>query len=241
MHCFAPGKVYYTDKDLTKFCRLVYRDMKHEIIGFDARGDVKVFDFGLCKALSPSLKASDAKNGIPVDGYNLTWLTGKLYYDRHLNDSVALYLTRRFYAGLLMPIFSPVGLLPYMAPEVAKGNPYDYMCDVFSFAILFWDIFSLKPAFNGFTTHMYFERVVRGGERLPLPKKLKPWTKLMVTEGWDPNREKRPKMERVAALIRGNLNNVCEGDETVLRRRLSHSMGRNFSVNKSLCMTNLNE
>ena len=128
---------FWSDKDLTKFCRLVYRDMKHENIGFDARGDVKVFDFGLCKALSPSLKASDAKTGLPVYGYNLTRLTGKLYYDRHLNDSVALYLTRRFYAGLLMPIFSPVGSLPYMAPEVAKGNPYDYMCDVFSFAILF--------------------------------------------------------------------------------------------------------
>lgn len=57
--------------------RLVYRDVKQENIGFDVRGDVKVFDFGLCKGLSPALRAKDKKTGAPVYGYNLTPRTGE--------------------------------------------------------------------------------------------------------------------------------------------------------------------
>jgi serine/threonine protein kinase len=59
--------------------RLVYRDIRPENIGFDVRGDVKVFDFGLAKGLSPSLKAKD-KNGRPAYGYNLTPRTGSIPY-----------------------------------------------------------------------------------------------------------------------------------------------------------------
>lgn len=46
-----------------------------ENIGFDIRGDVKVFDFGLCKSLSPKLKARN--NGY---GYRLTGRAGSLPY-----------------------------------------------------------------------------------------------------------------------------------------------------------------
>lgn len=112
-----------------------------------------------------------------------------------------------------------------MAPEIAKGTPYDYKCDVFSFAILFWEIISLKPAFKGFTKQMYFERVVCSGERLHLPKQLKSLTKLMMKEAWDHNPEKRPDMKRVATLVRGDLNELSEGDENVLERT-KHMMNR---------------
>ena len=56
--------------------RLVYRDIKQENIGFDVRGDVKVFDFGLAKGLSESLRAKSATDR-PVYGYNLTVRSGK--------------------------------------------------------------------------------------------------------------------------------------------------------------------
>ena len=43
--------------------------------GFDIRGDVKVFDFGLCKSLSSKLKARDGGYG-----YRLTGRAGSLPY-----------------------------------------------------------------------------------------------------------------------------------------------------------------
>lgn len=64
----------------TAFCYLhengmVYRDIKPENCGFDVRGDIKLFDFGLAKSLLPSLKdKSDSKL------YNLTGRTGTFPY-----------------------------------------------------------------------------------------------------------------------------------------------------------------
>mmetsp|Transcript_26 Transcript_26/g.134 ORF Transcript_26/g.134 Transcript_26/m.134 type:complete len:457 (+) Transcript_26:330-1700(+) len=55
--------------------RLVYRDIKPENIGFDFRGDVKLFDFGLCKNLAPHLKAKEGGYG-----YRLTGRAGSLPY-----------------------------------------------------------------------------------------------------------------------------------------------------------------
>jgi serine/threonine protein kinase len=55
--------------------RLIYRDIKPENIGFDVRGDVKVFDFGLMKSLDQRNKA---KHG--TYGYHLTAFTGSIPY-----------------------------------------------------------------------------------------------------------------------------------------------------------------
>ena len=45
-------------------------------IGFDVRGDVKVFDFGLCKDLDPRLKNKEGS------GYRLTGRAGSLPYSK---------------------------------------------------------------------------------------------------------------------------------------------------------------
>lgn len=106
----------------------MYRDLKPENIGFDIRGDVKIFDFGLCKSLDHKKKAKGY-------GYHLTARTGST---------------------------------PYMAPEVCKGEPYDKEADVFSFAILMWEILSLNWAFNGFSRKEFYQRVALQHERLPI-------------------------------------------------------------------------
>jgi serine/threonine protein kinase len=53
--------------------KLVYRDIKPENIGFDVRGDVKLFDFGLMANLRPNLKCDDGM-------YKLSGLTGSFPY-----------------------------------------------------------------------------------------------------------------------------------------------------------------
>jgi serine/threonine protein kinase len=162
----------------------VYRDIKPENIGFDMRGDVKVFDFGLCKNLSSNLKSQGY-------GYRLTGRAGSL---------------------------------PYMAPEVARMDTYDTKCDVFSFAILLWEIMSLSPAFKGLSPTQFMENVVIGHERLAVPKTWPPLTRLMLPEAWDKDPKNRPDMKRVAILIRGDLNDMTDDDMIV--RRTKHMNDR---------------
>jgi Protein tyrosine and serine/threonine kinase len=111
-----------------------------------------------------------------------------------------------------------------MAPEIALCQPYDSKCDVFSFAILLWEIFSLKTAFKGYKIPDYLGRVVRGNERPPLPKKIRPLTKLVVKESWDHDPTKRPDMKRVASMIRGDLNDMS--DDTSVQNRTKHMCDR---------------
>lgn len=184
-----PGSVFLLiASPLTGPCpfRLVYRDIRKENIGFDVRGDIKVFDFGLSKSLSPALKAKNSK-GKPVYGYNLTPRTGSI---------------------------------PFMAPEIVEQQPYDEKCDVFSFAILLWEILALKPAFGGgLTPREYRERVVFRRERPPVKRCWPPITSQLIKESWEENPQKRPDMKRVAAMLRGDLNSMTK-DISVQRRTL---------------------
>ena len=51
---------------------IVYRDLKPDNVGFNERGTLKLFDFGLAKQLHPGLKINDL--------YSLTGNTGSLRY-----------------------------------------------------------------------------------------------------------------------------------------------------------------
>ena len=94
---------------------------------------------------------------------------------------------------------------------------YDTKCDVFSFAILLWEILSLKQAFDGLTPTGFVEKVVVGKERLEVSNDWPALTRLMIPEAWDNDPKKRPDMKRVAILIRGDLNDMST-DEQIMHR-----------------------
>jgi serine/threonine protein kinase len=172
---------------------VIYRDIKQENVGFDIRGDVKVFDFGLSKGLSSELKARDEKTGEIKYGYNLTPRTGSV---------------------------------PYMAPEIMIGAPYDGQCDVYSLSILLWEIFTLRHAFKYMDRYEYIERVVKNGERplfpigtVPIPMKE------LIKDSWVFRPTQRPTMSNVSKRIREELNAMCDGDDKVLRRSI-HMINR---------------
>ena len=59
--------------------QLCYRDIKPQNIGFDIRGDVKIFDFGLMKSMDPRFRVLAKIRG-PQPTYNLTGFTGSIPY-----------------------------------------------------------------------------------------------------------------------------------------------------------------
>jgi serine/threonine protein kinase len=111
-----------------------------------------------------------------------------------------------------------VGSLPYFAPEVVACKPYDSKCDVFSFALLAWEVFTLRKAFRNISHADYARRVILNKERPHIPRNIKPLIKLMLSESWDHDPQKRPNMKRIATLIRGDLNENCKGNDSILHR-----------------------
>lgn len=142
--------------------RIVYRDLKPDNIGFDVRGDVKLFDFGLAKELTEDDLMED-------DVYKLSGKTGSLRY---------------------------------MAPEVAKEEPYNISVDVYSFTILLWQICSLETPFASCNVKTHFQTVVKSGLRPQInPKWSKDLSQLM-TNGWSEDMQVRPDCGHIMDILR---------------------------------------
>ncbi|KAL7526321.1 hypothetical protein ACHAXR_001425 [Thalassiosira sp. AJA248-18] len=80
---------------------IIFRDLKPANIGFDVRGDVKIFDFGLARIMP--------EGGTPYD--DLFEMSG-------------------------------AGSPRYMAPELLSGKAYNMKADVYTFAIVLWEMLS---------------------------------------------------------------------------------------------------
>lgn len=170
--------------------RIVYRDIKPENIGFDVRGDVKLFDFGLVKEMPPS-KSKDH-----------------------------------------MFIMTPrTGSIPYMAPECMTVKPYNHKADVFGFGMLLWEIFSLKIPCKGFTRFDFQEKVCKQKYRPDLGIKCPAVTKAIISECWHDDPLKRPEFDRIATILRGELNDMGQEQESI-RNRTTHMLNRSMN---SLC------
>lgn len=141
---------------------IVYRDLKPDNIGFDVRGDVKIFDFGLAKEMRMEDLVCD-------DLYDMSGNTGSLRY---------------------------------MAPEVARRMPYNETVDIYSFAILFWQICSLEVPFASFDVNKHSEFVVHGNERPKLDRSWSPELCELMTQSWSVNIAERPDFEFVSGVLK---------------------------------------
>lgn len=107
------------------------------------------------------------------------------------------------------------GSLRYMAPEVAKCEPYNVSADVFSFGLLLWHVMSCAIPFQSFTVQMYKNHVVKNGYR---PKIKETWSenvKKVIEICWRANSSKRPKISKILPLL----------NECIMELDLDRSLG----------------
>ncbi len=98
---------------------IVHRDLKPANIKVRADGTVKVLDFGLAKAMDPSLTSG-------VDSAKSPTLTA-----------------RATQLGMI------IGTAAYMAPEQARGRPVDKRADVWAFGVVLYEVLTGERAFQG--------------------------------------------------------------------------------------------
>ena len=94
----------------------------------------------------------------------------------------------------------------FMAPEVALLKPYGFSADVYSFAILFWEVVSLKEVFPHMTMNKHYKQVIVKGKRPAsleaiLPSELNQ----MMVSSWDKDPTKRPTFESIFEIVSNEL------------------------------------
>jgi serine/threonine protein kinase len=110
------------------------------------------------------------------------------------------------------------GSLRYMAPEVARDEPYNMSADSYSFGILFWQICSLTTPYVGLNQQTHAQQVVQRGLR-PKPDKSWPysWTTLM-TSAWDTNPSRRPNMNEILQKLQTSIDDMSFEDNVIPSR-----------------------
>jgi len=105
-----------------------------------------------------------------------------------------------------------------MAPEVAKGEPYNQKVDTYSFGILFWQICSLQTPYANLTTKTHSQKVILGGQR-PRPDRSWPngWKDLM-TRCWDANIAARPEFDEISLFFEEQVEDLRHSEGEVPNR-----------------------
>eukprot|EP00934_Nitzschia_sp_Nitz4_P005852 Nitzschia sp. Nitz4//scaffold201_size42423//8478//10203//NITZ4_007369-RA/size42423-snap-gene-0.39-mRNA-1//-1//CDS//3329541317//5842//frame0 len=127
----------------------------------------------------------------------------------------------------------------YMAPEVALCKSYGLAADVYSFAIIFWEVFAGLDAFPRMDTEKHYDQVVLKGKR---PRKnaassggLVSKTLLeMMTQMWSADPSERPSFRDVCGCL-ADENALASAEKHNTRSANTHLSDRSeYLMNRSL-------
>jgi serine/threonine protein kinase len=163
---------------------VIHRDLKQQNIGYNIRGDLVLFDFGLSREL-PTNPSSESKE----------------------NDDRGLYHMTGF-----------IGSYRYMAPEVGRKEKYNEKSDVYGFAILCWEIFTMKRSFLGHSVDTLKTKVWNGPHLrpntlgkdgtdrtvmpIPIPSSVNKSIQTMIERAWDHDIVSRPTMDEILVILK---------------------------------------
>ena len=95
------------------------------------------------------------------------------------------------------------GSLRYMAPEVGSNETYNHKADVYSWAVVAWQVFTKSTPYTGFSVQKFQEHVVTGGYRMPLPSTWPAGLAPLVSKAWAKNAKDRPNMREIVEALEG--------------------------------------
>lgn len=95
-----------------------------------------------------------------------------------------------------------------MAPEVSLSKPYNLSADIYSFAVLLYELLSLEKAFGNLSADEHKEDVIKNDQRPPCDKDWPLPVTYLLNACWDPDPFKRPSARDVCKALRQELS-VC--------------------------------
>eukprot|EP00633_Aureoumbra_lagunensis_P010121 CAMPEP_0197324620 /NCGR_PEP_ID=MMETSP0891-20130614/71206_1 /TAXON_ID=44058 ORGANISM="Aureoumbra lagunensis, Strain CCMP1510" /NCGR_SAMPLE_ID=MMETSP0891 /ASSEMBLY_ACC=CAM_ASM_000534 /LENGTH=110 /DNA_ID=CAMNT_0042817455 /DNA_START=723 /DNA_END=1055 /DNA_ORIENTATION=- len=98
------------------------------------------------------------------------------------------------------------GSVRYMAPEVHRGERYDHKADIFSLAIVLWQIFSLETPFAHLDPPAHRRQVVDGNHRPQIDPSWSTNLQLLLRSAWAP----LPNNRQDAATVLDRLNHEIQ-------------------------------
>ena len=106
------------------------------------------------------------------------------------------------------------GSIRYMSPENLHGKPYNLKTDVYSWAMIMWNILALEPPFALYTEQMIIDRVCNRGYR---PKIFSTWSARIsktMRFSWSANINERPGFAEISTVLADESKEIDSITET---------------------------
>lgn len=111
--------------------------------------------------------------------------------------------------------------------EVALEKNYNEQCDVYSFAIMLWQMYSLKTPFELYTVRSLKARVWAGEHKRPFVDPSWPVPlKTLLKRAWSNDIKERPSFQQITKILRSECVRIRDGNED----GLEHSRRRSTFV-----------
>jgi len=87
------------------------------------------------------------------------------------------------------------GVLPYLAPEVLRGNPYTEKADIYSLGMLTWETLTGKQPFSHCSHDALLAQRICNGERPSIPAEIPHFFQEFICKCWNPDPLQRPSAQ----------------------------------------------
>jgi len=85
-----------------------------------------------------------------------------------------------------------------MSPEVLQGQALDEKSDIYSYAIVLWEMLTKKEPFEEHDSYKVFVEVIcENNERPPIPSDMHPSLQSLLEECWQQNPKRRPSFKDI--------------------------------------------
>ncbi|RIA96075.1 kinase-like domain-containing protein, partial [Glomus cerebriforme] len=130
---------------------------------------------------------------------------GLIHKDLHIGNILCLNWTSTCISdlGFCKPVnetssqSSIYGVIPYMAPEILRGEEYTQASDIYSLGIIINEIISTIPPFYNQSHDFYLALDICHGLRPKICEQTPDFLKELIQQCWDANPKNRPTSETI--------------------------------------------